>query len=360
VVAAGPLDGPPSLGEAVSRLARAARWPVLAEPTSQLRAGPHVAHAPILGAHDSFLRDAELARSLAPGIALRLGAPLTSKAFNAWLASHDPALWIADPDGRFADPTHSAAEILRAEPELLCDALAAELEGRAAARSSDWLERFLAAERRARTALEHELAKDERALGPRAVAELADALPAGAALFVSNSLPIRDLDSVFPVTPRPLRVLCNRGANGIDGIVSTALGAAAAGAAPLVLLTGDLALLHDLGGLLAARRHGIDATIVVLNNDGGGIFSLLPVAAHRDAVDFETHFATPHGLDLSHAAALFGAAHSRVTGIEQLRLALKHAIGAPGLYLVEVPFDREVDAEARRALLARVAREARA
>ena len=361
VIAAGPLDAGAELAAAVARLARAAGWPLLAEPTSQLRAGPHVASAPVVGSHDSFLRDAELAASLAPRIVLRLGAPLTSKSFNAWIASHPEAsLWIVDPDGRFADPTHRAAELLRVEPELLCDALAVRIERMSRALAPEWLDAFAGAERRARSALARELAADDRPLGPRIVAELAEMLPAGATLFVSNSLPIRDVDALFPVSLRPLRVLCNRGANGIDGIVSTALGAAAGGAAPLVLLTGDLALLHDLGGLLAARRHRIAATLVVLNNDGGGIFSMLPVAGQREAVGFEALFSTPHGLDLAHAARLFGATHVRVTSVEELRLALKHTIGAAGLHVVETPFDREVDADARRALFARVAREARA
>ncbi len=359
VIAAGPLDGAPSLGAAAVRLARAAGWPVLAEPTSQLRAGPHVADASVLGAYDAFLRNAALVESLAPALVLRLGAPLTSKAFHQWLASHPAAsLWLADPEGRFADPTHRAAEILRAEPELLCDALAARLERMARPTPTGWLERFVSAERRARAAVTRELAADERLFGPRVTAELAEALPAGTTLFVSNSLPIRDVDAVFPVTPRALRVLCNRGANGIDGTVSTALGAAAAGAEPLVLLTGDLALLHDLGGLLAARRHRVSATIVALNNDGGGIFSMLPVASHRDAVGFDALFTTPHGLDFAHAAALFGASHLRVTGLEELRLAFKQSVGAPGLHLIEVPFDREADATARRALFDRAAREA--
>ena len=249
---------------------------------------------------------------------------------------------------------------MRVEPELLCHALAARLEGMPRAPAPAWLDAFASAEARARSALARDLAGDDRLLGPRAAAELAESLPAGATLFVSNSLPIRDVDALFPVSTRPLRVLCNRGANGIDGIVSSALGAAAGGAAPLVLLTGDLALLHDLGGLLAASRHRIAATLVVLNNDGGGIFSLLPVAAQREAVDFETLFSTPHGLDLAHASRLFGATHWRVTRLEELRLALKQTIGAPGLHVVEVPFDREVDADARRTLFARAASEARA
>lgn len=359
VIAAGPLDAAPGLGPAVTRLAHAAGWPVLVEPTSQLRSGAHALGAPLSAAYELYLRNESLAHSLAPEIVLRLGAPLTSKAFAAWLASHSAAeLWLADPDGRFGDPTHRAAELLQFDPELLCVALAGELERTPPPRDPAWLEAFAAADARTRRALEAGLAAEDLLSGPRVAAELAESLPAGATLFVSNSLPIRDVDAVFPASTRALRVLCNRGANGIDGIVSTALGASAAGAAPLVLLTGDLALVHDLGGLLVARRARLSAAIVVLHNDGGGIFSALPVAAHREAVGFEALFTTPHGLDLAHVAALFGASHARVASPEQLKLALKQAIGAPGLHLVEVPQEREADVTARRTLFARAAQAA--
>ncbi|HTO08923.1 MAG TPA: 2-succinyl-5-enolpyruvyl-6-hydroxy-3-cyclohexene-1-carboxylic-acid synthase [Myxococcota bacterium] len=359
VIAAGPLDAPASLAPAVTRLARAARWPVLAEPTSQLRWGAHAAGAPLAGAYDLFLRNESLARSLAPEIVLRLGTPLTSKAFAIWLASHPAAeLWLVDSEGRFADPTHRAAEVLRFDPERLCAALAAELERTPPPRDGAWPRALADANARARRALEAGLGDSDFLSGPRVAAELADALPSGATLFVSNSLPIRDVDAVFPVSPKPLRVLCNRGANGIDGIVSTALGAAAAGASPLVLFTGDLALLHDLGGLLVAKRARLSATIVVLQNDGGGIFSALPVAAHREAVGFDALFTTPHGLELARVAALFEASHSRAASPEELRLALKQSIGAPGLHLIEVPQEREADVAARRALFARAAQAA--
>jgi 2-succinyl-5-enolpyruvyl-6-hydroxy-3-cyclohexene-1-carboxylate synthase len=359
VIAAGPLAASDGLGAAALRLARAAGWPLLAEPTSQLRCGAHAVGPPLVSAYDLFLRNEALAAELAPAVVLRLGAPLTSKPFAAWLARHGAAeLWLVDPDERHADPTHRAAEVLRFDPEALCSGLADELERSGCRAPVPWLARFAESDARARASLQRLLAADDRLLGVRAVAELAEALPAGTTLFVSNSLPVRDVDAAFPPSRRPLRVLANRGANGIDGIVSTALGAAAAGAGPLVLLTGDLALLHDLGGLAAAKRHGLAATIVVLHNDGGGIFSGLPVARHRDAVDFEALFSTPHGVDFAHAAALFGAQHVRAATVETFRLALKQAIGGPGLHLVEVPFDRERDVAVRRELFARAAREA--
>jgi 2-succinyl-5-enolpyruvyl-6-hydroxy-3-cyclohexene-1-carboxylate synthase len=145
-------------------------------------------------------------------------------------------------------------------------------------------------------------------------------------------MPIRDAELYFPAG-RPLpRVLSNRGANGIDGTVSTAFGVAAVSDGPVVLLIGDVALAHDVGGLIAARQLGLDLTIVVVNNDGGGIFHFLPVSGESDA--FEEHVATPHGLDFAKAAALYGLDHTRVDTAGELA----DALGRPGV--VEVRTDR--------------------
>ncbi|MEX2204875.1 MAG: 2-succinyl-5-enolpyruvyl-6-hydroxy-3-cyclohexene-1-carboxylic-acid synthase [Myxococcota bacterium] len=355
VIVSGPHDAEPGFCDAVARLARDARWPILAEPTSQLRCGPHVKSAPLVAAHDPLLRDGRFAAENAPALVLRLGAPLTSRPIARWLDRHSAhESWIADPDGRFADPTRSASELLRFDPTLICDALADALARRPARPESDWLARFLEADRAARAALDSALAADPALSEPRLVIELARALPDGAALFVSNSMPVRDLDSFLPPSEKRLRVLCNRGANGIDGIVSSALGASAALPGPLALLTGDLAFLHDLGGLLAAKRHGLDATIVVVNNDGGGIFRFLPVASHRDAVDFDALFTTPHGLDLARAAALFDARYTRARDWADVRHALEAGFADGGLHVLEVRVDADANVAHHAALWAAV------
>ena len=197
-----------------------------------------------------------------------------------------------------------------------------------------------------------QLLADDRLLESRATRELCDALPEGALLYASNSLPIRLLDAFLALASRRTRVLVNRGANGIDGVSSSALGAAAANVGPTWLLTGDLALLHDLGGLLAGHRHGLRLVIVVLDNDGGGIFSLLPVARHTDVLDFETFFRTPHGLDLGRAAALFDMAYHRTESVEHYRSALKEAQAFDGVSLIHVPVDRDESIEQFRSLVA--------
>ena len=147
-------------------------------------------------------------------------------------------------------------------------------------------------------------------------------------------MPIRDVETFFPARPDPPRVLSNRGANGIDGTVSTAFGVAAASDGPVVLLIGDVALQHDIGGLIAARRLDLPLKIVLLDNDGGGIFDFLPVA--REGEDFERHVATPHGLDFAHAAALYGLAHRPASTRDELH----DALAADGPALIHVRTDR--------------------
>jgi 2-succinyl-5-enolpyruvyl-6-hydroxy-3-cyclohexene-1-carboxylate synthase len=151
-------------------------------------------------------------------------------------------------------------------------------------------------------------------------------------------MPIRDVEEFVPAREDPPLVLANRGANGIDGTVSAAFGAAAVGGSPVVLLIGDVALAHDIGGLMAARRLGLRLTIVLLNNDGGGIFHFLPVAGEQDA--FEEHVATPHGLDFAHAAALYGCQYQRVDTVAAFEAALRAAVAGPETAVIEVRTDR--------------------
>jgi 2-succinyl-5-enolpyruvyl-6-hydroxy-3-cyclohexene-1-carboxylate synthase len=365
VVACGPLDAPPDLAAKIASLAQRAGWPLLAEPTSQLRCGPHVASAPVLASADLLLRDGAFAAGHTPDFVLQLGATPTSKAYRLWLERRPPGEFVlVDAHGAWSDPSHLASELLCVDPQALCDALLEQLEARP---PSTWLEDFLEADRHAARAVEEQLLADEDLLEARAVRELAAALPDDALLYVSNSMPVRDLDAFLPASPRRLRVLCNRGASGIDGMISSALGAAAAeslrptgdvaqppqttgGAAPVVLLTGDLALLHDCGALLAARRHALSLTIVVLDNDGGGIFSLLPIADAGDAVGFETYFRTPHGIDLEPLCRGMGADFRWARSWEHLRASLKDALSAPGVSVVGLRVDRDRNVKQLRAL----------
>ncbi len=373
VIACGPLDADAETAAALLSLAGATGWPILADPASGLRAGAGAPKtATIVANGELLLRCDGFAERYAPDLVLRFGSTPVSKAFRLWLERRPPReLVVVDGEGGWSDPSHLASRVLAADPRALCEEVVATLapgadgtggscgedrpaEGRGTARRA-WCEAWRAADARAGAAVARSLAGDDRLLEPRLVRELVEALPGGALLTVSNSMPIRHLDAVMPISCERVRVLANRGANGIDGVTSSALGAAAAGVGPAVLLTGDLAFLHDLGGLLAARRHGLQLVIVVLDNDGGGIFSFLPIAAHGDSVGFEPLFRTPHGLDLAHAARLFQLAYHRVGSFEHYRAALKEAAQYPGTTLVHVRVDRDASVEAFRAMAAAVA-----
>jgi 2-succinyl-5-enolpyruvyl-6-hydroxy-3-cyclohexene-1-carboxylate synthase len=204
--------------------------------------------------------------------------------------------------------------------------------------ATEWLARWRRGGAAARRALQRALAETGGAFEGHAVAALAAALPARATLYAGNSLAIRDLDWFWPAGAPPVRMLANRGANGIDGFVSCVLGAAAVLAGPTVGLCGDLSFLHDLGGLLAAHRHGVRATFVVLDNDGGGIFDHLPVAEH--AARYEELFVTPHGLELGPLVEGYGAAYRRVRDVSNVPQAIAAALGAPISTVVHLPYAR--------------------
>jgi 2-succinyl-5-enolpyruvyl-6-hydroxy-3-cyclohexene-1-carboxylic-acid synthase len=337
VCGADPWD--PSLPVAVQRLAHALDWPVLADPASGLRAGAATDEALIAGA-DLLLRHEATAAALRPELVVRIGAAPTSKAVNQWLARHAEAeVWIVDPAGGYRDPQHRATRRLRMSPRRFCALAQAAATTHPSAQSSAWRSNWQQADRIARTAVAAVLDRDPRLLTPQLARTLWSQLPADALLYAANSMAVRDVDSFAGPRPAALRLLANRGVNGIDGQVSAALGAAAAWPGPTVLWCGDLTLLHDLGGLLAGRMHDQDLTIVASNDDGGGIFEYLPVSQAIPRPEFETLFAVPHGLDLAALGNGLGWQGVRVDSQDEFAHALQRALRG-GRHLIEVPVDR--------------------
>jgi 2-succinyl-5-enolpyruvyl-6-hydroxy-3-cyclohexene-1-carboxylate synthase len=234
---------------------------------------------------------------------------------------------------------------------LTCEALAAAVERRETSADSGWVERWRAADAVAAGAFAEASGRFEA----KAYAGIEVALPEDALVWVSSSMPIRYVESYFPSSPKPLRFLSNRGANGIDGVVASAAGAAHATGRPTFVLIGEIALVHDVGGVLAARRAGIDLTIVCVNNGGGGIFDFLPVSEHADAAAYERHVATPAEVDLAALAALAGVPHRLAATAAELDSAIA---ARPGL--IEVHADRSESVATSRALTEEVARRLRA
>jgi 2-succinyl-5-enolpyruvyl-6-hydroxy-3-cyclohexene-1-carboxylate synthase len=323
VVVVGETDAPPG---PLLALAQAAGWPVLAEPFSGARQGPHAISTASLLLGDPAFADAHRADAV-----VRLGRVHLSRHLGAYLAAAGEQV-LVDPDGAWLDPERAADRIGAAAPGLLCAAVAAQggMSG-----PGPWLQAWQGAEQRARAAVDALLDAEEAPSEPRTARDLSTCLEDGGLLVAASSMPVRDLD-LFAAPRAGLRVLGNRGASGIDGFVSTALGAALAHPGPVTALAGDLSLLHDQNGLLLADRP--DLVLVLVNNDGGGIFSFLPQA--RFPASFEAVFATPHGVDFARLAGVYGLGHRVLERAADLPVAVRAARQAGGVQLVEVRTDR--------------------
>jgi 2-succinyl-5-enolpyruvyl-6-hydroxy-3-cyclohexene-1-carboxylate synthase len=350
VIVAGRAERDPELAASVAGFADWAAIPVLADPLSGARRGPAaIAH------YDALLRDPDWAADHAPDLVLRIGDLPTSKPLRRWLHGLDDTLQLSfDPENAWQDPAGAVATIIGADPRLTLDAIAARMKRR---KDTAWLEDWHRADRRAAAAIATALTPAGLS-EPRVAAELGSLLPSQATIVVASSMPVRDAETFFPAREHPPRVLANRGANGIDGTVSTAFGCAAADNGPVLLLIGDIALIHDIGGLLAATRLGLKLTIVLLHNDGGGIFDFLPVSREGEA--FAEHVATPHGLDFAHAAALFGLGYELAATVEDFRAAVGRALGAERRSIVAVRPDREANVALHAGVWDEVARSVRA
>jgi 2-succinyl-5-enolpyruvyl-6-hydroxy-3-cyclohexene-1-carboxylate synthase len=295
VVVAGAGAGDPG---AVHDLALAAGWPVLADPRSACR----LPRPSTVAAFDDLLRHGAFAVDHTPEVVLRLGRPPASKVLAQWLAASGAEQVQVTPTPTWVDPDGTCAHRVVADPTLLCRDLGKRLSAGA---RTPWPARWRHAEERAQAAIEATLAAAARPTEPGLARALLAALPDRAVLVASSSMPIRDVE--WYGAPRDgVRILANRGANGIDGVVSTAVGVAIASGRPTALLVGDIAFLHDANGLLGLAGRDADLTVVVVDNDGGGIFSFLPQATEVDAARFEQLFGTPHGVDPTAIAAAHG------------------------------------------------------
>jgi 2-succinyl-5-enolpyruvyl-6-hydroxy-3-cyclohexene-1-carboxylate synthase len=323
-------------------LARAAGWPVVAEPTSGARSGPLA-----VGNVEALLSHAGFARAHVPDLVVRVGRTGLSKALARHLGPKVPQVAI-DPDGAWHDPERAVGELLVADVTLTCASLTRLLGGSA---GSEWADGWLAADAAARAAIDAVLDAEAVPTEPRVARDLGAVVPDGTAVVVASSMPVRDLDR-FLVPRDGLRVVANRGASGIDGTVSTVLGVALGhDGGPTVALVGDLALLHDSNGLLLAPdAPAVDATFVVVDNDGGGIFSFLPQAGFPGS--FERVFGTPHGRDLADLARFHRLGYTRVGAAADLPGAVTDAVVAGGVHLVHVRTDRAENAALHRRLAA--------
>jgi 2-succinyl-5-enolpyruvyl-6-hydroxy-3-cyclohexene-1-carboxylate synthase len=340
------------IGSVTAAFAATLGWPLLADPLSGARRGDAA-----IAYYDALLRAHAFRVAHEPDLILRVGDLPVSKPLRTWLASleHTPQVAFA-PEDIWQDPSAVLSDSLALDPVISLGELSRQHH---AAIPPGWLNRWRDADALADAATREVIGADPMS-ELSFVAALGKLLPEGSTLFVASSMPVRHIESLWPVRANPPRVLCNRGANGIDGVVSTAFGVAAAQNGPVALLTGDVTLAHDLGGLIAAQRSQTKLVIVLIDNGGGAIFDRLPVArspmAHVPADHFGTaarrsadivadppaediytrYIATPPRLKFKHAARLYGLAHEQVASLAELSKALATALTLESSSMIEL------------------------
>jgi 2-succinyl-5-enolpyruvyl-6-hydroxy-3-cyclohexene-1-carboxylate synthase len=341
----------PMLAGPLSALAAAAGYPILAEPTSQLRRGPHD-RSLIVSTYDHIAR--ERAMNLQPELVVRFGDMPTSKPLRQWLASIEGLEQIViDATGEWREPTRRADTIIRADPSVTARSLTERLTrlrpGASAAAGAPFATAWLDAERAVRDAVDPRLEDLDELSEPGVWTSLGRVLRDGDTVFAASSMPVRDLEAFLRPGPEGVRFISNRGANGIDGLVSTAAGLAGGSGAPTWAILGDLALFHDLGGLSAAREFA-ELRLIVIDNSGGGIFHFLPQAEALPAGEFEALLGTPSGLEPEKAAELFGLEVNVPSTADDLDGAL-----AGAARMIVVRTDRARNLELHRELSSRAA-----
>ena len=330
---------PSSFTAVVGEIARKLGWPVIADGLSPARNfGDRI--PALVTTYDSILRDAPTAERLVPEVVLCLGGWPTSKVLRAWLEASRAPIWLVStrPDNR--DGLHGSTRQLPISLRALANSLPDGGEG------NGYQNLWASFEGPARLTLDHRLDVETAMFEPKAAWLLARHLPEDTFLFVASSMPVRDVEYVWPINDRRIRLFFNRGANGIDGTLSTAIGVAHGGA-PAVLLTGDLALLHDSNGFLLRPKFRGGLTIVLINNRGGGIFNHLPIADFEPP--FEEFFATPQEVDFALLASAHGAEHVLVRDWLHF-IELITVLPLNGIRVLEVRTDRKADAKARKEL----------
>jgi 2-succinyl-5-enolpyruvyl-6-hydroxy-3-cyclohexene-1-carboxylate synthase len=338
-------------GEAVERLAHALGWPLLPDVGSQVRLGGDRRNAAF---YDLLLADGAFAGAHAPEAVLHFGGRALSKRLEGFVARHRPDPYVVVREHPFRlDPGHLVTHSVEAGIEGLCAALVRASSRRPPEADASWTAGWQAASEGTESVLDRALAGGDGLDEPLVARLVSREIPEGHGLVVASSMPVRDIDAFAAADGVAAPVAANRGASGIDGTVATAAGFALGTGRPVTLLIGDLALLHDLNSL--AMLRGLPVTVVVLNNDGGGIFSFLPVSGHDSF--FEPFFGTPQGVGFGHAAAMFGLRYDEPETPEGFLSAYREARSGDGPTLIEVKTDRAENVATHRKLLERLAAE---
>lgn len=334
VIVLGPIDHP-DLKNAVERLSIATSFPILASPLSQARSNTNSEN--VIDGYNAILKVEEVAEELQPEVIIRIGALPVPKQMIQFIEKSDAQQVVIDATLGWRDPARQADYMITCDEAMFCMQLAEIFPRHQDTTYLDKWKKFnaVANESITKNTMDTEIEESE------IFVKLTGLLPLEANLFISNSMPIRYLDETFAKTQRNIRIFANRGANGIDGIISTALGVAANSIKPTYLVVGDLSFIHDMNSLVAAKMSGLELNIIVINNDGGGIFSFLPQKG--EPREFEKLFGTPHGISFEGIAEMFDVRYRKVTTWTEFEGAYKEFQGAGKIRVIEAMSNRDAN-----------------
>ncbi|MEH1995471.1 2-succinyl-5-enolpyruvyl-6-hydroxy-3-cyclohexene-1-carboxylic-acid synthase [Nostoc sp.] len=321
---------------AIAYLSQTLKWPVLAEGLSPVRNYAEL-NPYLISTYDLILRNQQLAKQLAPEMVIQVGEMPTSKELRTWIDATQPRRWVIDPSDQNLDPLHGRTTHLRISVE---DIKAEEIN---LSLSSDYGKQWCDVEAKVRLVVDQTMGKIDKVIESKAAWLISQILPPGTPLFIANSMPVRDVEYFWKPNNLGVRSHFNRGANGIDGTLSTALGITHRQQSS-VMLTGDLALLHDTNGFLIRNKFVGHLTILLINNNGGGIFEMLPIAKFDPP--FEEFFGTPQDIDFAQLCATYNVQHELITSWEQLQQRL-NPLPTTGIRVLELQTNRKLDAKWR-------------
>ncbi|MBN3876792.1 MULTISPECIES: 2-succinyl-5-enolpyruvyl-6-hydroxy-3-cyclohexene-1-carboxylic-acid synthase [unclassified Nostoc] len=322
--------------KAIAQLSQTLKWPVLAEGLSPVRNYTEL-NPYLISTYDLILRNQQLAKQLAPEMVIQVGEMPTSKELRTWIDATQPRRWVIDPSDQNLDPLHGRTTHLRISVEEI------KVEERNLSLSSDYVQEWCNAEAKVRLVVDQTMGKIDEIIESKAAWLISQILPPGTPLFIANSMPVRDVEYFWKPNNLGVRSHFNRGANGIDGTLSTALGIAHRQQSS-VMLTGDLALLHDTNGFLIRNKFVGHLTILLINNNGGGIFEMLPIAKFDPP--FEEFFGTPQDIDFAQLCATYNVQHELITSWQQLKQRL-NPLPTTGIRVLELQTNRKLDAKWR-------------
>jgi 2-succinyl-5-enolpyruvyl-6-hydroxy-3-cyclohexene-1-carboxylate synthase len=334
LIIVGPKEYDQDFVSKLKLLSKITGYPILADGVSHLRFKTSVSDKNICCNYNAYLRSQKFKNNNKPGIILQFGRTVTSVFLQNYIKQSKPLRFIINEYGDLFGPSKSS-KVFKFNPVTFCENLIRVLTESKFKRKHNWMKIFKKAEILTEEIKTLLLKKSNLTIEPKVFSELISIIPANTKIMVGNSLPIRDFDNFVGKTNKNLKLFFNRGASGIDGVTSTALGIALI-EKPVVLITGDLSFLHDLNALLPAKKYSIPLVVILINNNGGGIFEMLPISSNNK---FKTYFKTPHNLNIAPMVKSFGLEHQLIKNEKELKIKLINSLQKKSFTVLEIVTD---------------------